>query len=243
MTRAATIYTYALAANATVQLPVDGGFYKLLAASGAVGIARNGNAALSLDPGQGERENFQFLTITDKSGATNNVELIVADSSFVDDRIYGEVSIDGGKARALLGLLYVGMPLQASLAANYPYVQLWNPPGSGKNLIVMQTSFGSAGALNAVMGYGTVARTTDLTATYAKSKKQGVPIGVGQIRAENNVAGLAAPFFNIKAIANQSQQWTPAGPLIVPPGVGVDVYNNALASDLFSTWEWYEEKT
>ena len=65
----------------------------------------DGGSSLSpLYAGQGQRKEFQRLTVTDKSGAANVVLIIVADDDFIDDRITGEVSvIDGSKARTKTG--------------------------------------------------------------------------------------------------------------------------------------------
>ena len=94
MGRATKVYSVTLAANATYELLVDAGYYKILAATGALNIRRDGGTLLSnLQPGQGERVNFTRLQLQDTSGAQNTVQLVVADDSFVDDRIFGTVTL------------------------------------------------------------------------------------------------------------------------------------------------------
>lgn len=134
MARTAQIYELTLAANATETLLVEGGFYKVLAASGDVKIAREGGSAIGpMLPGQGERINFRRLTITNLTASANTVDVLVADDSFVDTRIYGNVQvIDGGRLVTLSNQAYVANTTNGPSVGNYCMHQLWNPPGNTK---------------------------------------------------------------------------------------------------------------
>jgi uncharacterized protein YegP (UPF0339 family) len=87
--RAAQIYDFALAAGETQVILTEGSYYKIASATGAINVRRsNGSMLAGLMPGQGERDqDFNKLTITDASGAPNVGRIIVADRTFVDDRL------------------------------------------------------------------------------------------------------------------------------------------------------------
>lgn len=105
-------YDFALAANATATLDVDGSFYKIMAANGAVSVRRNGASELPLDVGQGERDiEFTRLEIKNLTAGTVSGFILVGDSNFIDDSVLisAGVAINGKqpsiffKSTALLG--------------------------------------------------------------------------------------------------------------------------------------------
>jgi hypothetical protein len=87
--RAAQVYDFTLGAGETQTLLCDGSYYKILSATGALNVRRsNGSLLPGLMPGQGERDqDFHALTITDASGAPNAGKIVVADRTFIDDRL------------------------------------------------------------------------------------------------------------------------------------------------------------
>lgn len=242
--RAAKIYEFTLAANGSFEILAEGSFYKLLSAADQVAVSRNGGSELApLRVGQGE-ENTEFtrITVRDMSGSANYGSIVIADNGFIDDRISGEVSvIDGEKSRSLAGTLFSAIPSTVAVAGQYPYAQLWNPAGSGKNLIVQQILLSTSSAAPITLTFGTVARSLNMTATHAKNKKAGAAIGLAQVRSENSASYITSQFWAGYCVANQIIQWKPSGPLIVPPGYGLDAVTNLVNSTILAAFEWYEE--
>lgn len=152
MARAAQIYDFNLAANQSVELLVEGGFYKLTAASGNVKVTREGGSSINpLLPGQGERLTFKRLTIQDTSGEANTVSILVADESFVDTRIYGNVQvIDGGRLLTMTDAAYVATSTTNPSVGNYAMHQLWNPAGNTKWAAVSRVIVSNSGANTAI---------------------------------------------------------------------------------------------
>lgn len=89
-------YTYTLTGNGIQVIPVAGGFYKLIAATGLVAVQRdsNGSKISGLQVNQGEIANFQRLTVTDESGGTNTITILIGDgrNTFIDTNV--QVSVN-----------------------------------------------------------------------------------------------------------------------------------------------------
>lgn len=78
------------------------------------------------------------------------VTVQIAGGGVGSDRVIGEVSvIDGGMARTKAGVAFIASEYISTSAGNYGHVQLWNPAGSGKRLIVeaINASLGSASTI------------------------------------------------------------------------------------------------
>jgi len=104
----------------------------------------SGGDEILLKPGQAFRlPNGQFYNrwiISNYLGQAAIVgQLLLGEGDFFDGRISGSVEvIDGGKARVLADATYIGAASQIAVAAQNSHCQLWNPAGSGENLIVEQ---------------------------------------------------------------------------------------------------------
>jgi hypothetical protein len=168
--------------------------------------------------------------------------LLIGDGEFFDNRISGTVEvIDGGKARTLGNIAFSAPSYCGAVAAQYAYAQLWNPVGSGKNIVISQlnASSASAGAIHFVKE--TVMR-PNLNAAQPINKKIGAAqASVVQMRRENttvlNSDDLAWQYVS----ANASFLYRLTEPIVVPPGTGVAIFNGAVGSDSGATYEYYEE--
>lgn len=242
MGRTAQIYEKTIPANGSDVLLVEGGFYKVLAATGAIKISREGGSAIGpILPGQGERENFRRLTIQNLTAGVNTVRILVADESFEDTRIYGEVSvIDGGRSITMANKSFGGYAQQAATVGNFAHVQLWNPVGRTVNIAVSKIIMNSvAGSGVNLRWFGTPLTTLALN---PNSKKIGVgPNSTAELRNEANAAilGNAA---NLIA-------WIPAivalqvdfkEPIIIQPGMGLVVANQNVNTYLTASFDFYE---
>ena len=243
MARAANIYTLSLTANQTKEILADAGMYKVLSLTGTIRINRtNGNALTPMLAGQGEREDFQRISVTDLSGAANTVVILVADKDFIDDRVYGEVSvIDGEKARTLAGGMYMGTCASAAVVAQLAHCQLWNPIPT-KNLIVTQLSVMSTSLSQIGIGFYNVALATDNTATSIQNKKQGAPAASAQSRAAASAASLISVVGQtLYVLANVTQPWPIKGAIVVPPSQGLTLYSGTVNQSMVANFEWFEE--
>lgn len=90
----AKIYTIILAANGTSSQLVSGRFFKILTCTGSLNVTSDFGRLEGIGTGQGvEKTPFNYLTLTDVSGATNTVKIVVADENFIDTN--AAVSISG----------------------------------------------------------------------------------------------------------------------------------------------------
>jgi hypothetical protein len=78
-------YAYTLAANASINLPVTGDYFKIMSATGLVCVKSDFGALDDLIAGQGlENTPFRFLTIVNKTASANTVRIFVGDENFID---------------------------------------------------------------------------------------------------------------------------------------------------------------
>lgn len=168
--------------------------------------------------------------------------LVIGTGRIDDNRITGSVEvIDGGKARSIAGAAFIGTGYQAATAAVYSGVQLWNPAGSGKNLVlkalavVSQTGNWTAGIQHAT------AKLTNTLNTYAP-KKRDMPAGVGLIAVQTAGAPPGTTVFSLSGIASQTEQFAFSEPVVIPPDSGLScwiVTTVNMANQ--SSFEWFEE--
>lgn len=86
-------YTYTLGANASVNLPVTGDYFKIMSATGLVSVKSDFGSLDDLIAGQGlENTPFRFLTIVNRTAASNTVRLFVGDENFIDG-VSGTIAI------------------------------------------------------------------------------------------------------------------------------------------------------
>jgi hypothetical protein len=116
------IYPLALGANQAIRLLVAGEFFKILAATGSVTVVAEWGRLAGLNAGQGlEDSPFSYLTITDASGAPNNVSVLVGDRRFVDG-MSGNVAVTATKRATTPQLAptnpALGLASSIALAAN-----------------------------------------------------------------------------------------------------------------------------
>lgn len=244
MARSAKIYDFTIPAGGSFTLLVEGSFYRIQQATGALEVRRDGGSGIGpIYPGQGERdEEFKRLTLIDKSGSANAGFIVVSDGSFVDDRITGEVSvINGEKSRTLAGAMYIGNASAFAVGAQYSHCQLWNPT-TNKNLIVGALNFSTSTAQAVGLGFNAVQLNTDQTGNLVMNKKQGGAATAAQVRAGNYV-GSIVPVNGFQGYmpANLITNFQPQGVIVVPPGTGLTAWAQTPNTALITGFEWFEE--
>ncbi len=238
-------YDFTLAAYGTQILHASGRRFVVKSSTGAVKINTNtGDSLQGIEAGQGlamaDGQQFSRLEITDMTGAANAGFIIISDDSFIDGRVTGEVSvIDGERSRTVAGgRLMAGVGFQP---ANFPQIQLWNP-STDRNLVVTGLEFSTSVAASVNVFGNAVALATDVTAVRSGNALIGAAVGVGQIRTENKtgVSGYGN-LFSIDAVASTPYKLKLSGPIVVPPGTGINVIAQLNAAGLSVNLEWYEQ--
>lgn len=221
------IYQFTVPAGGAFALQAIGSYFKVQAATGQVEVRGDtfGTVGVLL-PGQGMRGSaFGRLEFRDLSGSANMVTVLIAGSDFVDDRISGSVEIiDGGRTRTMAGEAFTAFGQhQVSVAANRPIVQLWNPPGSGRNAFIKSAIYSS----NTAQFVGITPAPVQLGALFgqAKAKSQSKPDGATQVRNVQQAAYPGSPnLFSGYIQANGVLQLTMQEPLMIAPGEGLGVF-------------------
>lgn len=244
-------YTFTIPAGGSFPLQCTGRYFRVNSATGSLKVEGQGSFGPmgAVGVGQGLRlrpvdQPFQRLSFVDTSGSPNIVTVIIADADFVDNTVLGSVSvIDGEKARTLAGGMFAGAPVVGALAGNYGSVQLWNPAGTAKNLIVTQLDVIAIGAPgNPIIAANAAALTTAYAAGVA-NKKLGGGAGVGQLRTDQTV-GVPATVGTLKNVQTSNTAnfpWPIKGAIVVPPGFGLLIFNNTIAQGVGANLEWFEE--
>lgn len=247
--KAFKVYPFNFAANGAQIVLAEGSYFRVKTATGDVAVQFDDNAPLGpINAGQGFKvpAGYKRLTVVDMSGAPNAGTVIVADGDFVDQQLSGVVQvIDGEKARTLAGGMYTGAPVQPGVAAQFGWVQLWNPATSGKNLIVTAVEFSgnAAVACNIIAYIGAVQR-ANIYGLAAMNKKGGGPAPVAQLRIEASAVADTFPSGvgrNMAIAISGTDNWQIKGALVVPPGYGLTGNNNIQNATFGMNVEWFEE--
>ena len=239
-------YPFSLAAGQAVQIVSTGSYCIVKESIGTVQIratlAGGGEVRMSgLRDGQGfEGKRFQSILVTNDSGEANTGYILIADETFVDNRISGDVNvINGEQNRALAGGRLIGGP-DAYEAAKYPYVQLWNPADSGKNLIVTRVEV-SCSAAGDVYFYPQASALTTNQPSRLQNALAGAAAGVAQLRIQTSVSFPSPSNWRPLIVpANTPVTMFSESPLILPPGYGFVLVSNQLASRLVGYYSWFE---
>lgn len=239
-------YDFTLAAYGTQILNAAGRRFVIKAATGAVRVRTDtGDNLAGIEAGQGlamaDGQQFSRLEITDLTGAPNAGFIVISDDSFIDGRVTGEVSvIDGERARTVAGgRLMCGVGYQA---ANFPQVQIWNP-SSASNLVVTALQFNTSVSASVNVFGNATALINDVTGVRSSNALIGSSLGSAEIRTENKT-GVSMPYGNLYAldtVANVPYPLKLSGPIVIPPGFGLNVIAQLNAVGLSVNGEWYEQ--
>lgn len=231
------IYTFTLPANGTYPLNVIGSYFKILSASGPVSIWGDSFGNLgTIDAGQGLRDvPFGSLQISDTTGATNTVRILVAASTFVDDRVAGNVSIiDSARSLVLADSSFWTNVYQSPVAAQYPHVAVFNPAASTKNLSVIITYMLSLSAVQVSL------RTLNAAPAWVAKTPQNRNVNSAvaaqhQLWMTTNAVlqGAASNFPGTVLTANVAKDLArPRSPIVVKPGQGLVLVTDTVNTDL-----------
>lgn len=151
--------------------------------------------------------------------------------------VAGTVSVlDAGKARAIAGQSFIAVTGTAATVGLFGDAQLWNPLGSGKNILLRQFS-----------GYMSVAG--NLSAYY---KNVACPALSAVVNSNGGVAGakMGSGTIGVQPASAQMQLGVPANslftylftdPIILRPGQGFSLIPFTANVAITANYEWFEE--
>jgi hypothetical protein len=210
------------------------------------------------------RENdTRFSKVDIVNGATaQTIKIALSEIPGDYNFMAGKVTVSGTvtsseENKTLAGNCYMGQ-LNVIGGSNYVYSQLWNPVGSGVNVIIDKYVFGSFTSTVHVWMVDTAARTTD--AGVYRNKK-GLAVSAGhklELRTEGKTTGDPYDLFIQAAVTNtvidiQSEVFgypyqfvyktLDRAPLVLTPGTGFSSRNNASGTMAAAATlvEWHEE--
>ncbi|WP_176034674.1 hypothetical protein [Burkholderia multivorans] len=175
--------------------------------------------------------------------------VVIGNGRIDDNTLQGSVQvIDGGKSRSLAGNVFWGYKYAVPVASQAGFVQLWNPAGSGKRLVVAQIQFAFNQSASTIGHLSMATAAIDNVAGQVSSKLLG---GAGPTAGVIYAKALAAPPAGYQSIgdlynsapSNETIRFTE--PFIVPPGYGLMVDGNGSPNSanvgLSANFEFYEE--
>lgn len=150
-------YDFSIAANGSRQIDAEGNYFRYSAGNAGgsdPGLTLRGiksGLTITLYPGQafrlapGQVEASWIVSNAAQQAAITG-SVVVGKGEITDNRISGQVEvIDGGKARTLAARVgVVAGQVVAQGAGLFSAMGVWNPAGSGKNIIVKRTYVSSS---------------------------------------------------------------------------------------------------
>lgn len=140
------IYTLTIAANQSFRQLVQGQYFKIISATGPVTVQSDFGKLENLTTGQGlEKTPFDYLLLTDASGASNTIKLLIGDENFID-AFTGSMVILAAKAPVSGSFVNVNAAVTNASAqllaanANRQYLLIQNKDAAGSIFV----TFGAA---------------------------------------------------------------------------------------------------
>lgn len=168
--------------------------------------------------------------------------VVVGDAEILDSNVSGSVSvIDGGFYRTLSGEAFIAAPSTTGSAGQSPLVQLWNPSGSGKNVIVEAISLSVSAASTVNVGLDAVqAAVAGIT---VMNKKSGMGVGAAVAKTGSVAYPYAGFVYGLayQVAANVVQTINFAEPIMLSPNVGLSALASANMSAMYCNFEYFEQ--
>lgn len=211
---------------------------------------QSGGETVYLKPGQaykfGQGEGAARWSITNLKGEAAIIgQLLFSTGEFTDNRVSGSVEvIDGGKARTNAGQAFMSWgDLGGAVGVNSVH-QLWNPAGSGKNVIIEQISASSVAGGFAGFAFWNAALPTLVAANGGSgtSKKSGIGASTAQRRTDQTAVLPYGPsLFSTSLTANVNFDRKFNEPVLLTPGMGFCIFHGSPNTEIAVGLEWFEE--
>jgi len=210
-----------------------------------------------LKVGQGFRagEDYEQLLVTNPGATDIAGFLVLADAGFFDNRVVGTVSISGtvgvtgnvvtidaGHNRSAANASFIAGASVGS-GSGQAFAQLWNPVGSGKNIVVSSFDLVTSPAASLAVSKTTGALST-LVAGGVQSKLLGGAVtAVAQLRMQQGGALTGrVKLFDLSAPALVRNTYKFSDPLIIMPGNGLLLEGSPDgAAGINELFDFYEE--
>lgn len=194
--------------------------------------------AFRMEPGQ----QAQRWIISNHAGqATISGRLVIGSGQIDDNRVTGSVEvIDGGKNRSRGNGAYT-MPNGVTAGAGlYPFHGIYNPAGSGKVVMVNGITMSSTTAQAIYLEYGAGDPGGSVN-TPVNKNVGGVSsvAALGRQGSSGAAPGNALVYVNVQA--NNTFDFKFSEPVVINPGYYVRAIGGTVATELGSTFQFYEE--
>lgn len=205
-----------------------------------------GSAVLKLGQGFDFGKSVDRWLVVNKGTTAVAGQVMLSTAGFRNFRISGDVNVlDNGLSRTMQNAAFLCQGFRAADATNRCSVQLWNPVGSGKNLIVESINAVSTSGqwlTNVGLSNATLATPTDITATSVGSKLAGGAIGVAKLYTNVTAGGTV----NVALAALAGQAAIPSmqpfkEPIVIAPGYGLIQSCVQVNTALQAGFEWFEQ--
>jgi hypothetical protein len=183
-------------------------------------------------------QTVKFLVSSGDSG-TRSVAGTVAVAGTVS--VVGTVNIiDGGKSRTLANGAFIAEISTGGSAGNAPALQLWNPVGSGKNVIISKFHVGTDTAGAAYCGWSNTL-IGGLASPVSKLAGGAAPVAK-KSTAAGALGGVLNRTHTVNLLSNDYKPIELREPIVLPPGYGFYLqHTQAAAVGLFASLEFIEE--
>ncbi|SOD41605.1 hypothetical protein [Nitrosovibrio sp. Nv4] len=238
--------TQALAANQLWPLKIAANEARIVASSYPVTLefrrmGQSIGSASNVQAGDFFR-GVDFDEVVLKNGATaQSITLGLVSGQSGSDRVTGEVSVISGEvSRTKSGVAYAVGGYQAAVVAEYGYVYLWNPPASGKRLVVGEIA-GCAEALGVWGVRSTVSQIGTAWGNLPGNKLIGGAGSVATLYVGTQVAHTGVPLTGYKSSTTEFGKIGLIEPVIVPAGYGVGVWCSGVNELVRGSFQYWEE--
>lgn len=237
------------AAGETKTFHVNGSYFEILECAYAIDVKLlDRNGAVRSDMRKAEAsfysQGLEFATIQITSDTAQVIRSFYGDGTAGTRRMSGVVQVvDGGKSRSLAAKAFIGNVSGGIPAAGkYAQAALWNPPGSNVNLILKAVTISA----NVAVGCNNKKITAELVSNNGGvfSKNLGLTdLSNGQMLYDivTLVAPVPTAIFQVSVQANGMGQYPLQEPIIITPGVGFCLIANSPATQVVTTFEWFED--
>ena len=246
-------YDFTILSNGGQKIDAKGRFIKYKSGTGKIQVRIDRGGYIDLVPGQGIKNiDFDSFEVRDKSGAANSGTIIAGFLEFQDDSVSGSVGIvniphvivdsqagtvlvrQNGKELTVAGSAFIGVA-----AFNTAVAQLWNPVGSGKNVVVEAIEVASSVANTFdLFSASVVAATSSIAA--GLNKNVGGSASTAQVRSGINTGTTDLQMMRILTGANVGNFRRLERPILLVPGKGLTVLPITAGNQAIN-FEWTEE--
>lgn len=239
------VVRFAIAAGETKAFARAGRYIEVLSAADPLSInlygedGGRGDSAVSVPSGIYLETPFGAFDVT--SATAQTIELLVSDARGGSRRQPGVVQvIDGGRARTLADQAFIGYASVTGGPGFIPIVELFNPAGSGRRVIVkaIRVSTPTAGSVSLGLHNATLSQ-----GPFDPQNKRlgGVTSSAKLYREPGLAASPGSSFESLSVGANLVVPITLQEPIIVNPGFALQAWHQTVATTMLAAFEFVEE--